>query len=76
MSKNRPPVVLCDVHPPKKAGDAEIWSFWCPYCRKVHTHGGGKDGEVGGGHRVAHCWKQDSPYWVTGYILKRKERAA
>lgn len=53
--------------------DASHVRVWCPYCRRYHTHGGGKDWE---GHRVAHCTGHDeqlrllpSPFRVTGYVL-------
>lgn len=38
-------------------------TFRCEHCRKKHTHGGG-------GHKIAHCAKPNSPYKTTGYILK------
>jgi hypothetical protein len=38
--------------------------FYCTYCRKWHFHGRGD------GHRVAHCFKPDSPYKRHGYVLK------
>lgn len=38
---------------------------WCEYCNKYHFHGTEE------GHRIAHCWKEDSPFNKTGYILKR-----
>ena len=33
-------------------------SFWCPWCRRRRFHGapGGK----GAGHRVAHCFREES----------------
>lgn len=48
------PVFLC------KPG-ALTWSFRCPYCCTVHTHG------AGAGHRVAHC--AGGPYKARGYVL-------
>jgi len=34
---------------------------WCAYCVRWHIHGSGY------GHRVAHCWRPDSPYRLSGY---------
>jgi hypothetical protein len=42
--------------------DGQTWWVWCPHCRRKHMHGG----EVG--HRVAHCFRKDSPYEHGGYI--------
>ena len=42
------------------------WSFRCPHCNEVHTHG------AGAGHRVAHC-HPDSPFKEMGYFLVKKE---
>lgn len=36
---------------------------FCRYCSRWHVHGDG------GGHRVAHCQADDSPYRDTGYFL-------
>ena len=45
--------------------------LWCQYCRKCHAHGtAGTETGKGGGHRVAHCASEQSPYAETGYILK------
>ena len=65
---NRTPVVLCEFHD-------GTWRFWCPFCRKYHTHG------AAAGHRVAHCGNvrmtkggklvpHKSPFRESGYILK------
>lgn len=43
-------------------GSEATWHFWCPYCRKEHTHG------AGAGHRVAHC-PRPTPLTATGYYL-------
>lgn len=40
----------------------EIFSFECPKCGEVHTHGAKE------GHRVAHCVNSD--FFPRGYILK------
>ena len=40
------------------------YHLWCQYCGVWHMHGRGN------GHRVAHCYKPDSPYKQTGYILE------
>ena len=39
-------------------------AIWCIYCKRYHFHGHGE------GHRVAHCFKEDSPYQRSGYTLK------
>lgn len=44
-------------------------SFWCPWCRRRHFHGA-PDG-CGEGHRVAHCFRKESPYRETGYVLRQ-----
>lgn len=41
-------------------------SFHCPHCDGMHTHG---DPDGSGGHRVAHCYKPNSPYLERGYVL-------
>lgn len=38
--------------------------FYCRYCKAWHFHG------AGDGHRVAHCWYDDSPYLQHGYVLR------
>lgn len=48
-------------------GHAPVVKVWCKYCKQYHIHGGGEHAE---GHRVAHCWRADSPYKQTGYILR------
>jgi hypothetical protein len=52
------PIILCEP-----AGAAS-WRFWCPHCRKHHTHGAGE------GHRVAHCTSPASPFKATGYSIR------
>ena len=41
----------------------------CEHCRKWHYHG------TGYGHRVAHCFRDDSPYRRGGYVLVAPEDA-
>jgi len=50
-------------------GHGGLWLVWCEWCDRWHSHG------VGGGHRVEHCLAEDSPYHVTGYILRWKGAA-
>jgi hypothetical protein len=58
----RYPVFLCEPH---TAGGITTWSFWCPLCRRKHTHGAGP------GHRVAHCHSDvGRRAWPDGYLLK------
>jgi hypothetical protein len=42
----------------------ELFAAWCPFCTTYHVHGAGE------GHRVAHCYRDDSPLREKGYILK------
>ena len=35
----------------------------CDHCETIHSHG------AGAGHRAAHCYRKESPYLATGYIL-------
>jgi hypothetical protein len=51
------PVVLCEVVEPMRPGEVRLWQFWCPFCRRHHTHGDGP------GHRVAHCSDASSPFY-------------
>ena len=44
--------------------DGHGLAIWCRYCRKWHVHG------HGGGHRLAHCLADGSPYINGGYVLK------
>lgn len=37
---------------------------WCKYCKRWHHHGKHE------GHLHAHCFKQDSAYKATGYVLR------
>ncbi len=37
------PLFLCEP-----SADGVSWSFWCPFCKTRHTHGGSP------GHRCAH----------------------
>ena len=39
--------------------------FYCPHCKQMHRHGNG------GGHRVSHCIKQDSPLRRGYYIVAK-----
>lgn len=47
--------------------------FWCPFCKREHVHGAGKNPGDGDGHRGAHCHAEDSPFRPHGYILWEKE---
>lgn len=52
--------------------ECEVWKerqvrFKCQFCKCWHYHGRGD------GHRAAHCWREDSPYLVGGYIVKEVE---
>lgn len=43
-------------------GTVWLLEVWCPYCAKVHTHGGGGDRTLVAdflGHRVSHCTRSD-----------------
>ena len=42
---------------------AGLWVFWCPYCRRRHTH------SPGGGHRFPHCapWHPETD---RGYFIR------
>jgi hypothetical protein len=56
--------------------DGTVWllKVRCPYCDRIHTHGGGTDRtEVADflGHRVSHCERTD-PDGV-GYVLTDPE---
>lgn len=43
---------------------------WCPYCRKHHVHGAGQDEHEGRmTHRIAHCFRNDSPFHANGYFV-------
>jgi hypothetical protein len=46
----KPPVFLCE---PSGPGQSATWRFWCPLCRKYHTHGGHA------GHRAPHCHTEE-----------------
>jgi hypothetical protein len=52
------PVFLVDPSDPKQC------RAWCPFCVRFHYHGPLE------GDRVAHCYRNDSPFRETGYILK------
>jgi hypothetical protein len=41
----------------------------CHHCRAWHRHGTGA-GAVKLEHRVAHCWRKDSPFREGGYHLQ------
>ena len=44
------------VATPERARDgAWLLNVRCPFCAKLHTHGGGNGDAPYGGHRVAHC---------------------
>lgn len=50
---------------------------WCPYCAKWHNHSwdaGSNRRAVA--HRVAHCFKEDSPFKQTGYFIRIDSRVA
>jgi hypothetical protein len=53
----------------KLTRDKRCVTFRCPHCKGPHRHGA--QGIVDGAnpHRVAHCWRQESPFRKTGYIL-------
>jgi len=42
-----------------------LWKFYCPFCKKKHTHGKGE------GLRGAHCEKK-SPMFMQDYYIKLK----
>jgi len=51
----------------------DLLAVFCRYCNRDHLHGGGKRPGDGDGHRVAHCWVDDSPYKngpKPGYVLR------
>jgi hypothetical protein len=54
-----------------------LFTFWCPWCRKNHIHGGGYVDEPIEdylGHRSSHCTGDvKSPLKTHGYILKLPE---
>jgi hypothetical protein len=52
-----PPVLLA-----KRKGGLLV--VQCPHCEREHRHG------TGAGHRQAHCTRPDSPYRLSGYLLK------
>ena len=43
--------------------DGQYWalSLLCPYCGRVHHHGGGDDSEPDYGHRSTHCLTGSHP---------------
>jgi hypothetical protein len=43
---------------------------WCKFCKRYHRHG-----TNGLGHRIAHCWVEESTYHATGYELVGGEPA-
>ncbi|MQA24289.1 MAG: hypothetical protein GEU94_02195 [Micromonosporaceae bacterium] len=48
-----------------------LLKIWCQHCKKFHIHGGiSEEPGAGDGHRVAHCWRDDSPYKRSGYELR------
>lgn len=53
-----------------------LLQFWCPFCRRYHVHGGGKNPGDGDGHRAAHCHERSSPFLASGYILKEIRKRA
>ena len=40
-----------------------LWIFYCPFCKKEHTHGKGE------GMRSSHCFNQKSPLFNKDYYL-------
>jgi hypothetical protein len=54
------PVLLAEM-----TADHTQYRVWCPFCRTHHYHGA-----AACGHRVAHCTAEDSPFNVTGYVLR------
>jgi hypothetical protein len=42
--------------------------FWCKHCVRWHHHAENE------GHRRAHCVVENSPYNLTGYVLRRNTR--
>jgi hypothetical protein len=60
---NTPPT----LHAYRTPGGLRVF---CPACRRWHRH------SARGGHRVAHCTSDASPYAVSGYVLVVDEREA
>jgi hypothetical protein len=54
----RIPTVLCERIP---SGDG--YQFYCRYCDVWHQHGAEE------GHARPHCFTDNSPYHLTGYML-------
>ena len=44
---------------------AYTYRVWCSFCRYWHSH------SKEDGHRVAHCHTVLSPYYDSGYFIKR-----
>ena len=58
------PEVLCVAI---RGRDFWLLEFRCPWCGRVHTHGGGPlEGAPDGGSRVSHCHAAGAP---AGYDL-------
>ncbi len=56
------------IHPdvPTHAEWPERGKYWalsllCPFCGRVHHHGGGSDADPEYGHRVPHCLTRGNP---------------
>ena len=63
--KKRRPVLAGDLSP-----DGRSIRVWCPYCRKRHIHGAGRDEQDGKmTHRAAHCERIESPFFGDGYLV-------
>lgn len=44
-------------------------TFFCPHCKKKHFHGYyPRAGSMN--HHLAHCFKPNSPFKETGYLLR------
>jgi hypothetical protein len=61
------PVMYCREE--KLPRGTRVWTFWCPHCRRRHTH------SAEPGHRVAHC-DLKSPFYERGYVLAFDPRRA
>lgn len=46
--------------------------FQCPYCRKEHRHGAGKNSEPGSadGHRMSHCANGEDSDGIGYYVIE------
>lgn len=83
MTAAIPTAAVIDVVPNPTSPDCVLVRVRCPYCEKVHMHGGPEfkaDGNYG--HRVAHCGtrrgddRTDWPGQDDGYFIRTAEEAA